>query len=73
MPSPFSSRSPSEPPAEPSASSSGEMTNASPAPIEDGLRLVIEKEKKVEKLAGVGVPGWRNLTGLEYKTFPAPE
>ena len=61
------------PPASPRESSSGERTNARPPPMEEGLRLVTENEKKVRKLAGNWVPGCRNLTGREYRALPAPE
>ena len=43
---------PSEPPAAPIVFPSGVMTKARPPPIEEGLMFVMEKEKKVEKLAG---------------------
>ncbi|KAI3503461.1 hypothetical protein L1887_31903 [Cichorium endivia] len=49
------------------------MTKANPPPIEPGFKFTIENEKYVEKLAGFGDPGCRNLTGLLYKTMPAPE
>jgi hypothetical protein len=43
-------RSPRKPPAAPRVSESGERTKARPPPMEEGFRLVTEKEKKVEKL-----------------------
>lgn len=57
--------SPRNPPASPIVSSSGARTKARPPPMEDGLRLAMEKEKKVVKLAGERLPGRRNLTGRE--------
>lgn len=56
---------PRKPPASPRDSSSGERRKARPPPMEEGLRLVTEKEKKVLKLAGEVIPGCRNLTGRE--------
>lgn len=43
---------PRDPPAAPTVFPSGVMTKARPPPIEEGLMFVMEKEKKVEKLAG---------------------
>lgn len=51
-PEPFGPVRPREPPAMPIEFASGEMTKARPPPMEEGLTLVIEKEKKEEKLVG---------------------
>lgn len=44
---------------------SGEMTKARPPPMEEGLRLEMEKERNVERLAGTWLSVCRKVMGLE--------
>ncbi|KAE9598828.1 hypothetical protein Lalb_Chr15g0085141 [Lupinus albus] len=53
---------PREPLGSPRVLSSEEMRKASPPPMEEGLRLVTEKEKKVVKLAGEELPDCRKVS-----------